>query len=71
MIADTRAGGGSRVLDQDQMAIEIGDLVADYGRKRAVDGLSIRVPVGSVYACIALATGLLLLPLWLFNRKAY
>jgi hypothetical protein len=24
MIADTRAGGGSRVLDQDQMAIEIG-----------------------------------------------
>ena len=49
MIADTRAGGGSRVLDQEQTAIETKDLVADYGRKRAVDGLSLRVPVWSVY----------------------
>ena len=30
-------------------AIEIEDLVVSYGRKRAVDGLSLRVSVGSVY----------------------
>jgi hypothetical protein len=36
------------VPDQEQTAIEIEDLVADYRRKRAVDGLSLRVPVGSV-----------------------
>jgi ABC-2 type transport system ATP-binding protein len=49
MTADTRAGGGSRVPDQEQTAIEIEDFVADYGRKRAVDSSSLRVPVGSVY----------------------
>ncbi len=30
-------------------AIEISDLIVNYGKKRAVDGLSMSVPVGSVY----------------------
>lgn len=29
--------------------IEVEDLVVSYGRRRAVDGLSLRVPRGSVY----------------------
>lgn len=40
MVADTRANGGSRVPDHEQTAIEIEALFANYGRKRAVDGLS-------------------------------
>lgn len=49
MMADTRTDGEPRVPDHEQTAIEIQDLVVSYGRKRAVDGLSLRVPVGSVY----------------------
>ena len=49
MMADTCADGESLVPDGEQMAIEIDGLVASYGRKRAVDGLSLEVPVGSVY----------------------
>ena len=48
-MADTRADGGSQVPEWGETAIEIRDLVAKYGRKRAVDGLSLEVPVGSVY----------------------
>ncbi len=35
--------------DGGRAAIEIQDLVVSYGRRRAVDGLSLTVPVGSVY----------------------
>jgi ABC-2 type transport system ATP-binding protein len=49
MMADTRASGGSRVPDGRRAVIEIENLVARYGRKRAVDGLSLTVPVGTVY----------------------
>lgn len=34
---------------QQKAAIEIDNLVVNYGQKRAVDGLSLSVPVGSVY----------------------
>ncbi len=35
--------------DGGRAAIEIQDLIVSYGRRRAVDGLSLTVPVGSVY----------------------
>jgi len=93
-MADTHASGGPEVLEWSQAAIEVESLVAKYGGKRAVDGLSLTVfvmaSVAPLYswtsailyageglaplnflACIALATVLLLVALWLFNRKAY
>ncbi|MBA2712770.1 MAG: ATP-binding cassette domain-containing protein [Rubrobacteraceae bacterium] len=48
-MADTRASDGSQVPEGEQAAIEIEGLVARYGRKRAVDGLSLTVPMGTVY----------------------
>ena len=39
----------SRPADFSGAAIEIKDLVVNYGSKRAVDGLSLTVPAGSVY----------------------
>ena len=75
MMADTRAEDGARARDPEQAAIEIQDLVADYGRKRAVDGLSLRVPVRSVYGFPgpngADKTTTIKSLLWLFDRKAY
>ena len=50
MMADAAARGEARVMDGKRAAIEIEDLVVSYGRRRAVDGLSMRVLVGSVYA---------------------
>ena len=52
MMVDTRASDGTRVPDGQQAAIEIDSLVARYGRKRAVDGLSLTVPVGTVYGLL-------------------
>ncbi len=49
MMADTSARGEAPVPEDELAAIEIEDLVVSYGRKRAVDGLSLTVPVGSVY----------------------
>lgn len=49
MMADTRASDGTRMPDGQRVAIEIESLVARYGRTRAVDGLSLTVPVGTVY----------------------
>jgi ABC-type multidrug transport system ATPase subunit len=48
MMTDTSARGDAPVPER-PAAIEIEDLVVSYGRRRAVDGLSMRVPVGSVY----------------------
>ena len=48
MMADTRAGKAVSVPEEGA-AIRVEDLVVDYGRKRAVDGLSMTVPRGSVY----------------------
>jgi ABC-2 type transport system ATP-binding protein len=41
--------GDTPVREHERAAIEIEDLVVSYGRKLAVDGLSLTVPVGSVY----------------------
>jgi ABC-2 type transport system ATP-binding protein len=41
--------GEEQVRGQGRAAIEIEDLVVRYGRKRAVDGLSLAVPVGTVF----------------------
>ncbi len=49
MRTDTLARGGAAVSDGGRAAIEIQDLIVSYGRRRAVDGLSLTVPVGSVY----------------------
>ena len=43
MMADTRASDGSQVPGGEQAAIEIESLVARFGRKRAVDGLSLTI----------------------------
>ena len=48
MMAETRVGEGAPVPEE-SAAIEIEDLVVSYGRKRAVDGLSMVVPRGTVY----------------------
>ncbi|QIN84889.1 ATP-binding cassette domain-containing protein [Rubrobacter tropicus] len=47
-MADVRAGEVASVPEEGA-AIEVEDLVVNYGRKRAVDGLSMTVPRGSVY----------------------
>lgn len=49
MMADTPARGEVLVSEHERAAIEIEDLVVSYGRNRAVDELSLTVPVGSVY----------------------
>ena len=49
MMVDTRGTGEAPVPEDGRAAIEVEDLVVSYGRKRAVDGLSLTVPVGSVY----------------------
>ena len=49
MMADRTARGETTGPENELAAIEIEDLVVSYGRKRAVDGLSLTVPVGSVY----------------------
>ena len=49
MMADTPARGETAVPGRGWAAIETEDLVVSYGRGRAVDGLSLAVPVGSVY----------------------
>jgi len=46
-MADTRAEEAVSVPES--AAIQVRDLVVNYGRKRAVDGLSMTVPRGSVY----------------------
>ncbi len=48
MMAETRVGEEAPVPEE-SAAIEIDDLVVSYGRKRAVDGLSMTVPRGTVY----------------------
>ena len=48
MMAETRTGEADPVPEEG-MAIQVDDLVVNYGRKRAVDGLSMTVPRGSVY----------------------
>lgn len=48
-MADTLARGEAAVPDGGRSAIEIQDLVVSYGRRRAVNGLSLTVPAGSVY----------------------
>ncbi len=48
MMADTRAGEAVS-MPEEGAAIQVEDLVVNYGRKRAVDGLSMTVPRGSVY----------------------
>ena len=47
-MADTRAGEAVS-MPEEGAAIQVEDLVVNYGRKRAVDGLSLTVPRGSVY----------------------
>jgi ABC-2 type transport system ATP-binding protein len=47
MMADTRAEEAVSVPES--AAIQVRDLVVNYGHKRAVDGLSMTVPRGSVY----------------------
>jgi hypothetical protein len=49
MVSDTQARDGPTARGRERLAIEIHDLIARYGRKKAVDGLSLRVPEGSVY----------------------
>ncbi len=49
MMTDTPARGEAGVSGGERAAIEIEDLVVNYGRRQAVDGLSLAVPVGSVY----------------------
>ena len=49
MMTDKPAGGKAPVPGRGRAAIEIEDLTVSYGRRRAVDGLSLAVPVGSVY----------------------
>lgn len=52
MMTDVSERLGSPPPDGPDPAIEIGDLVVEYGafrKKRAVDGLTMSVPVGSVY----------------------
>ena len=49
MMTHTPARGEAPVPGGGLAAIEIEDLVVSYGRRRAVDGLSLAVPVGSVY----------------------
>ena len=48
MMADTRVGEVVS-MPEEGAAIQVKDLVVNYGRKRAVDGLSLTVPRGSVY----------------------
>ena len=48
-MADKSARGEARVPNNEWATLEIEDLVVSYGRKLAVDGLSLTVPVGSVY----------------------
>lgn len=45
----TQQREAARPADSGAAAIEIKDLVVNYGTKRAVDGLSLSVPAGSVY----------------------
>ena len=47
-MADTRVGEVVS-MPEEGAAIQVKDLVVNYGRKRAVDGLSMTVPRGSVY----------------------
>ncbi len=49
MMTDTPARGEAEVSGGGLAAMEIEDLVVSYGRRRAVDGLRLAVPVGSVY----------------------
>jgi ABC-2 type transport system ATP-binding protein len=49
MMTDTPARGEAEVAGGGRAAIEIEDLVVSYGRRRAVDGLNMTVPAGSVY----------------------
>ena len=46
-MTDTRVEEGA--VPEGSAAIQVEDLVVNYGRKRAVDGLSLTVPRGSVY----------------------
>ena len=48
MMADTRAGEAA-LVPEESAAIQIDNLVVNYGRKRAVEDLSMTVPRGSVY----------------------
>ena len=48
-ISETGAAGSGRADEGRSGAIEIEDLVVRYGSKRAVDGLDLRVPSGSVF----------------------
>ena len=48
-MADTLARGETAVPDGGRSAIEIQGLVVSYARRRAVNGLSLTVPAGSVY----------------------
>jgi ABC-2 type transport system ATP-binding protein len=48
-MTDTPTRGEASVSGRNRAAIEIEDLIVSYGRKRAVDGLSLTVPVGSVF----------------------
>jgi ABC-type multidrug transport system fused ATPase/permease subunit len=49
MVSDTQARDGPTARGRERLAIEIHDLIARYGRKKAVDGLSLSVPEGSFY----------------------
>ena len=46
-MTDTRVEEGA--VPEESAAIQVEDLVVNYGRKRAVDGLSLTVPRGTVY----------------------
>ncbi len=48
-MTEARAREEARAPERERAAIEIRDLVVSYGKKRAVDGLSMSVPVASVY----------------------
>src|SRR5438876_9430348 len=45
----TALGEASRAGSAQGAAIEISELIVNYGPKRAVDGLSLRVPAGTIY----------------------
>jgi ABC-2 type transport system ATP-binding protein len=39
-------------VDMDRPAVEAKDLVKDFGDKRAVEGISLAVPAGSIYGLL-------------------
>ncbi len=53
MMADMRAGEAVSVPEE-SAAIQIDNLVVNYGRRRAVEDLSMTVPRGSVYGFLGL-----------------